>query len=107
MENNPPVRYSGYLVSTAWDTWMEQKMVPEFKDPFIRIHGMKCWADGSAQGGSAFLRENYLKEEWERGKPNYDLKSLTNSIKIAHDNGWQVGVHANGDAGIDLALDAF
>lgn len=26
---------------------------------------------------------------------------------MAHDKGWQVGVHANGDAGIDLTLDAF
>ncbi len=24
MENDPPVRYSGYLVSTSWDVWVEQ-----------------------------------------------------------------------------------
>lgn len=29
------------------------------------------------------------------------------AIKIAHNNDWQVAVHANGDAGIDLTLDAF
>jgi predicted amidohydrolase YtcJ len=26
---------------------------------------------------------------------------------VAHDNGWQVGVHANGDAAIDMVLDVF
>lgn len=61
MQENPPVRYSGYLVSTAWNTWMEQKMVPEWDDYHLRIHGVKCWADGSLQGGSGFVRENYLK----------------------------------------------
>jgi len=23
-----PVRYCGYLVSTSWETWMEEKMEP-------------------------------------------------------------------------------
>ena len=32
MQNDPPVRYSGYLVSTHWDVWMEQQMIPEYKD---------------------------------------------------------------------------
>lgn len=56
IENDPPVRYSGFLVSTAWETWMEEKMVPDYKDDTLRIHGIKCWADGSTQGGSAFMR---------------------------------------------------
>lgn len=28
-------------------------------------------------------------------------------MKVAHDNDWQVGVHANGDAAIDMVLDVF
>lgn len=52
---------------------MEQKMVPDYKDEYLRLHGMKSWADGSTQGGSAFLRENYLKPEWKRGHANYTL----------------------------------
>lgn len=51
-----PVRYCGYLVSTSWETWMEEKMEPQFKDPMLRVNGIKCWADGSAQGGSAYMR---------------------------------------------------
>lgn len=73
----------------------------------MRINGVKCWADGSIQGGSAFLRQNYLMEKWGHGKINYDMETLVKSIRIAHDNGWQVGIHANGDAGIDFVLDAY
>jgi hypothetical protein len=32
---------------------------------------------------------------------------LYHSVKVAHDDGWQVGVHANGDAAIDMVLDVY
>lgn len=48
-----------------------------------------------------------MKKEWGVGKANYELDDLIKCVKVAHDNGWQVAVHANGDAGIDIALDAF
>lgn len=67
---------------------------------------MKCWSDGSTQAGSAYLREDYLVKEWGKGAANYTASSLYSSIKAAHDAGWQVGVHSNGDAAIDMTLDA-
>lgn len=48
-----------------------------------------------------------MKPKWGKGTANYTLEQLVKSIKLAHDNDWQVAVHANGDAGIDLVLDAF
>lgn len=56
MEDNPPVRYSGFVTSTNWDEWMEYGLKPEYKDPMLRVNGVKCWADGSTQGGSAYVR---------------------------------------------------
>lgn len=73
VENNAPVRYAGFLVSTAWKTWMEQKMEPDYKDDYLRIHGIKCWADGSTTGGTAYLREDYKKPGWGKGHANYTL----------------------------------
>lgn len=32
------------------------KMKPDNGDEDLRINGVKCWADGSTQGGSAYLR---------------------------------------------------
>jgi predicted amidohydrolase YtcJ len=94
------------LVSNYWKKWQELKMVPEYKDVNLRIHGIKCWSDGSTQAGSAYLREDYLVKEWGKGAANYTASSLYSSIKAAHDAGWQVGVHSNGDAAIDMTLDA-
>lgn len=106
-EDDPPVRYSGYLVSTGWKAWEKLKMAPSLKDQDLRITGIKCWADGSTQGGSAYLSFNYKIPKWGKGTPNYTRPQLEQSIKKAHDGGWQVGVHSNGDAAIDMVLDCY
>ena len=57
MKRNPPIRYSGFLTSSHWKKWTEEKKLkPERKDPRLRILGMKAWVDGSTQGGSAYFR---------------------------------------------------
>ncbi len=70
-----PVRLSGYLISTAWDVWQKLNRVPNYKDEELRINGIKCWADGSTQAGSAYLREPYLNFPG-RGNPNYTPEAL-------------------------------
>ena len=69
--NNPPVRYSGFIVSTQYQTWRQMNLKPNHESRDLRINGVKCWADGSTQGGSAYLRENYLVKKWGKGNPNY------------------------------------
>jgi predicted amidohydrolase YtcJ len=82
-------------------------MVPNFTDPLVKMKGRKFYADGSIQLGTGFMRDQYKNAEYGRGFPNYTKESLTREVKKADDEGWQVGIHTNGDAGIDLVLDAF
>jgi len=63
--------------------------------------------DGSTQAGSAYLRESYLKPEWGVGFASYLQSTLNMAVMEAQKKGFQVGIHANGDAGIDMALKAF
>lgn len=64
-----------------------------------RYDGIKSWPDGSNQD-RGYQRENYLGTN-DRGAMNYTPEQLTAAIRRAHQGGWQVGVHANGDATID------
>ena len=66
----------------------------------------KAWSDGSNQGRTGFQRLPYLNSD-SRGALNYTPEQLTDAIRDAHDEGWQVCVHANGDAAIDTTIDAF
>ena len=101
-----PVRYRGMLISSAYDQWTRQGLTPGFGDDLFRVHGIKAWADGSNQAGSGYLREPYLGTD-SRGTLNYSPDELAAVVARAHRDGWQVGVHANGDAAIDVTIDAF
>ncbi len=101
-----PVRYRGMLVSTAYDAWMEMGLRPGFGDDLFRVDGIKAWSDGSNQAGSGFQRQPYLGTD-SCGSLNYTPEELTETVVRAHRDGWQVGVHANGDAAIDVTIGAF
>ncbi|MGH6762382.1 MAG: amidohydrolase [Phyllobacterium sp.] len=103
---NAPVRYRGMLVSTVMDEWEKEGIKPGRGNDLFRVDGIKAWADGSNQAQTGYQRENYLGTN-ARGALNYTLDQVTEVIRRAHDGGWQVGVHANGDAAIDMTLDAY
>ena len=106
IDADSPVRYRGMLVSTEYDAWMEMGLRPGFGNDLFRVDGIKAWSDGSNQAGTGFQREPYLGTE-SRGSLNYSAQELADVVRRAHADGWQLGVHANGDAAIDVTIDAF
>jgi predicted amidohydrolase YtcJ len=101
-----PVRFAGYLASTAMPSWQAMGLKPDNTSETFRINGVKAWVDGTNQGYSAYQRVPYLNTT-SRGTANYTAASLRAAVEQANDSGWQVGIHANGDAGIDMAIAAF
>jgi predicted amidohydrolase YtcJ len=69
------------------------------------LYAIKIVGDGSNQVRTAAQTLPYLDTE-EKGKPNYDAAQLLDMTKKVYEAGWPVSIHANGDATIDLALDA-
>lgn len=106
MATDPPVRYAGFLVSTHFDKWTQMGLRPGLRSRRFTLTGIKAWADGSNQGLTGYQREPYLGMQ-SRGALNYTPQEIEDVIRKAHVAGWQLGVHANGDAAIDVVLDAF
>ncbi len=106
MQTQPPLRYGGYLVSTHFDRWNSLGFKPGERANRFTLYGIKAWADGSTQAKTGFQREPYLSST-DRGRLNYTADEITQVITKAHSAGWQVGIHANGDAAIDTVIDAF
>ena len=106
MAGDPPVRYGGTLVSTQMKAWREAGLKPGFGNDRFRVSAVKAWSDGSNQARTGYQRQPYLNSDG-RGALNYSLDQLTEAIRDAHDEGWQVCVHSNGDAAIDTTLDAY
>lgn len=106
MKDDPPVRYSAALVSNLMDLWLKRGLTPGGGDDLFRVTAIKAWADGSNQARSGYQREPYLGDD-RRGALNYSREQITSVVGRAHDLGWQVSVHANGDAAIDTVLAAY
>jgi predicted amidohydrolase YtcJ len=105
MKSDPPIRMTAFLAST-FDGWQKMGLSPNLGDDRLRFTGMKCWVDGTNQGETAFQRQPYLNGT-SKGKANYTAAELLAVVEAANDGGWQVAIHCNGDAGIDMGLDAY
>jgi hypothetical protein len=97
--------------STLQFQWRNPQAIEELKarvgdgNDFLKIGPIKIFADGGFTGPAAYTKEPYLNQGDYRGFldiPEEELVALINEI---HDAGWQMGIHAIGDAAIELVVD--
>ena len=82
----------------------------DYHDRF-RIGGVKLTIDGSPQGKTAWLSQPYLVPPEGQSLAYAGYPAIPNDVTMeavdrAFANGWQILVHANGDAAIDVFLAA-
>ncbi len=73
-------------------------------DGHLRVGAIKIFADGGFTGPAAYTSKPYKGEDEYRGKLNMTEAELEALIRAAHDDGWQLGIHAIGDAAIELTV---
>ena len=73
-----------------------------YEDDYMRFAGVKCQVDGGAE--SSFTHEPHNGVAWNISiwKP----PELNEVVRAFHDAGYQVSLHALGDAAVDMALDS-
>lgn len=77
-----------------------------YGNEFLRIGGIKIFADGSIGARTAAMFEDYAAAKNNRGILLYGLKDLTRLFEQAEENGFQVLVHAIGDRAVNQVLQA-
>lgn len=97
------LRYS--LWGTSGDALVAAGIGPGHGDAQVRATGWKMVSDGSNQGRTGLQREPYLGTG-SRGIAYLERDDLIADAARRAADGWQVVIHANGDAAIDNALDA-
>jgi len=91
--------------------WFEPEAIAELKarvgdgNEYLKIGPIKIFADGGFTGPAAFTKEPYLNQGDYRGYLNMPEEELVSLINEVHDAGWQLGIHAIGDAAIELVVD--
>jgi len=76
-------------------------------DPMLHTGMLKGFMDGSLGSHTAALIEPYADDPKNSGLPRYDAPKLNEMTKERVLAGFQVGFHAIGDKGAQMALDAF
>jgi predicted amidohydrolase YtcJ len=71
---------------------------------WVKIGGMKMTCDGSISERTARLSQPYSGSTTDFGILVMDEEQLYPHAKKAYDAGWQIGIHANGDVGIDRTM---
>jgi len=79
---------------------------PRPGDAWISTGILKAFADGVVESKTAAMLAPYAGSG-ERGDPIWGPGNLRQAVRAADSRGWQVQVHAIGDAAIRQALDAF
>jgi predicted amidohydrolase YtcJ len=75
-------------------------------DPLLKAGAVKLMADGVIEAHTAAMLAPYANRS-TRGMPNFTPEDLTRIVTLLDRRGWQIWIHAIGDGGIRMALDAF
>ncbi|HZU43439.1 MAG TPA: amidohydrolase [Terriglobales bacterium] len=77
------------------------------QDPMLHTGMLKGFMDGSLGSRTAALLQPYSDDPANKGIPQYDQQKLNDMIGPRVAAGFQIGFHAIGDGGVEMALQAF
>lgn len=84
-----------------------EKPLRAYADDRLEISAVKLYADGALGSRGAAMIEPYSDDAENRGLPFWSQTELDRFVAKANGMGFQVGIHAIGDLGNRMALDAF
>jgi predicted amidohydrolase YtcJ len=76
-------------------------------DEWVKVGAQKMICDGSISERTARLSQPYIGRPNDYGMLVTSEEELYQQARKAHEAGWQLGTHANGDVGIDIALKVY
>jgi predicted amidohydrolase YtcJ len=88
------------IAAAAWAAGLR----PMAGDDSLRWGAVKVFADGSAGGLTAAFFEPYLASAGGTGVFTFPDETINALLKLYHEQGWQLDIHAIGDAAIEQVL---
>lgn len=87
--------------------FLKTGLVTGFGNERLRLGPIKLMIDGSVGGASAAVRTAYPGDPDNYGITYMSQAELDKQVWESHKAGFQVGIHAIGDKGVEMVLDAF
>ena len=76
-------------------------------DDWFKVGAAKLLIDGVIETNTAVMLAPYVNNPSTTGRPNYPAPELDRIVKLLDGRRWQIFVHAIGDGGVRMTLDAF
>ncbi|PUB09655.1 amidohydrolase [Paenisporosarcina sp. OV554] len=70
----------------------------------FKLGPVKVFLDGSSSGPTIWTRDPYTSDPSNNGVHYFEQEQLEELFMPAHEQGWQITAHAQGDAAIDMLL---
>lgn len=99
--------YLMMIIDETLDAMISLGIRSGFGDDWLRIGNAKLFSDGSIGGRTARMRQPYEGEPDNYGIWMIPPDEIKAKVLRAHLAGFQIGIHAIGDAAIELILDAY
>ncbi|MCF8885662.1 MAG: amidohydrolase [Aigarchaeota archaeon] len=106
-QNRLPVRLRVYMKKELLNNIIGLGIRRSFGDDFLKIMGIKIFADGSLGAHTAWLSEPYQDLPKSEGMPIIEKDELTKIVEEVHNADLQLAIHAIGDRAIDMVLEAY
>src|ERR1700738_3324479 len=98
------IRVYCHVSAASLDHFMAAGIHTGFGDAWVRIGGIKQYADGSISERTAWLSSPYIGISGYTGLTRGTRESLYATSRRAWQAGFQLAIHANGDLAIDRVL---
>src|SRR5262249_2894750 len=82
------------------------KVISGFGDRHLKLGALKIFTDGGITGRAAWFKEAYKGRPGYYGIPQVTRETLFAVVKEADKLGWQIHLHACGDAAAEMAIQA-
>ncbi|MBC7360959.1 MAG: amidohydrolase [Candidatus Aminicenantes bacterium] len=105
-EGKLTLRVYAWLPIEEMDECLRQGLRQGQGDEFLKIGFLKAFIDGTLGSGTALMFEPFSDDPSKSGLPQYPEEIFYQLIEKAYANGFQVGVHAIGDKGVNWVLNA-
>ena len=107
-EGKLTARISEWLMfNTPLSTLEQHRAFHPATDAMLHTTMLKAFMDGSLGSHTAALLQPYADQPNNKGLPQYDQDKLNDMARQRAAAGFQMGYHAIGDAGVEMALNAF
>jgi predicted amidohydrolase YtcJ len=96
------------MTTEEWEQFFSRiGAASDFGDDWLSYSGVKLQIDGGMTLRTAAMRDGYPGDPEYKGTIVIEPARFNALVATANRYGWRVGVHAVGDAAIDLVLDAY